>query len=336
MQLLIIKINRAAVMGIQQIEAHHIPRELAQNITQQEEIAQRFAHFLIVHRDKAVMQPIAGKAAAAGRLGLGDLVLVMREHQIGTTAVNIKAVPQVFAAHSRTFDMPAGATHTPRAFPRRFTRLGGLPQGEIHRIFLLITDLHTRTCQHIIQITAGELAVIGEFLHRKINIAVYLISEAFGHQRAYQINDLLHMPGNSGVDVGRQYIQCLGVLEIRGDILLCHISRRDAFLRRTTDDLVIHVGKILHIGHIKPGIFEIPPHRIKNHDRAGITQVNIIVNRRSADVHRDLAGRSRHEIDLVALHSVVNLNSHPAHSFTASVNLFNAQFQCIFFMPAIS
>ena len=55
-----------------------------------------------------MVHPEVGEIAA-GRAGLGDLVLVVRERQLGAAAVDVERSAQVAARHRRALEVPAGA-----------------------------------------------------------------------------------------------------------------------------------------------------------------------------------------------------------------------------------
>ena len=116
-------------MRLQNEEPHDLPRILFENVRHRKEIIQRLAHLLVVDGDKAVVHPIPGEAVrtAAIRLRLGNLVLMVREDQVAAAAVEVKGLAKVLQRHRRTFNMPAGASFAPRAFPERLARLRGLP-----------------------------------------------------------------------------------------------------------------------------------------------------------------------------------------------------------------
>ena len=80
--------------------------------------------------------PIAERA-----LGLGDLVLVVREDQIGAAAVDVERLAEVAVRHRRALDVPARTPRAPGARPRRLARLRRLPQREVERALLLLVDL---------------------------------------------------------------------------------------------------------------------------------------------------------------------------------------------------
>src|SRR3546814_19880252 len=63
-------------------------------------------HLLGVHRDKAVVHPVAGeRRAMVGAAALRDLVLMVREDQVLPARVNVDRIAQMLLDHGRAFDM---------------------------------------------------------------------------------------------------------------------------------------------------------------------------------------------------------------------------------------
>src|SRR5262249_2126963 len=68
---------------------------------------------------------------------LRDLVLVVREAEVQSAAVNLERRPQQLLGHDGALDVPARAAATPRrAPPRVLPRLVRLPEREVARILL--------------------------------------------------------------------------------------------------------------------------------------------------------------------------------------------------------
>ncbi len=105
-------------------------------------------------------------------LALSDLVLVVRELQVLTTAVDVELTPKQRTGHRRAFDVPTRPTRPPGARPTRLARLGGLPQHEVERVFLGLADLHPLAGAQVVRVFAGELAVAREAAHPVIDVAV--------------------------------------------------------------------------------------------------------------------------------------------------------------------
>ena len=131
-----------------------------QHVGDREHVAQGLRHFLTGHGDPVVVHPVVGKLVTSC-MGLGNLVLVVRELQIEAAAVNIKLAAQVVGGHSRALQVPAGAAPTPRGGPGRLARLGGLPQRKILRAAL--TFGFRLALLHILDAITGQRTVIRTF-----------------------------------------------------------------------------------------------------------------------------------------------------------------------------
>ncbi len=119
------------------------------NITNREEIAQRFGHFLIVDIDEPIMHPVMHVGLSCSSFRLRNFIFMMREEKVMTTAMNIKCITQIGHGHSRAFNMPAGTSHTPRAFPCRLSGFLRLPENKVCRVFLVGLDIQTLGSAHL-------------------------------------------------------------------------------------------------------------------------------------------------------------------------------------------
>ena len=64
------------------------------NVANGEEIAQALGHFFVVAGHKAVVHPDAGQGLTGRALALRDLIFMVRELQVGATAVDVDAITQ--------------------------------------------------------------------------------------------------------------------------------------------------------------------------------------------------------------------------------------------------
>ena len=67
----------------------------------------------------------------------------MGEEQVFSAAMDVEGLAQVFHAHRRAFDMPAGTARAPGAVPGGFARLGSFPQRKIRRVFLIAVHVYS-------------------------------------------------------------------------------------------------------------------------------------------------------------------------------------------------
>ena len=132
-----------------------------------DEVAERLAHLLFAHLHPGVVEPVADERHGAGvRLGLGDLVLVVREDEVLAAAVDIDLLAEVLQRHRRALDVPAGAALAPRAVPRRLAGLGALPEREVGGVLLLLAGLDARAGEQRILRAVRELAVVASWRTR--------------------------------------------------------------------------------------------------------------------------------------------------------------------------
>ena len=78
------------------------------------------------------MHPVPREGVARGGLRLGDLVLMVREHQVLAAGVQVEALAQDGGGHGGALDVPAGPAGTDGGVPVRLLAtfrgwLHGLP-----------------------------------------------------------------------------------------------------------------------------------------------------------------------------------------------------------------
>ena len=245
------EVDGAAVMLAQQEKAQGLGQIASQDVADGLEVAQRLGHLFGIDLHEAVMHPETGKLAAAGGFGLGDLVLMMGENEILTTAMDVQR--QIFLAHGRAFDMPAGTAFAPGAFPERFAGLGRLPQGKVQRILLFFTGSHAGTGLQFVQAATGELAVRRIGTHAEVHVAGrHGIGLALGDKLGTEILHLLDVSGGAGLVIGTHHVQAIHVFMEGVDIGLSHFPPVTIFLIGAPDDLVVHVSEVADKGHIQP------------------------------------------------------------------------------------
>src|SRR6516165_12122455 len=96
------------------------------------------------------MQPIPRELVAAmGADALGNLVLMVRENQIETAAMNVESLAEFGLAHRRAFDVPARSAAPPRAVPAGHVLARRLPQHEVARVLFVRRNFDTGAGDHI-------------------------------------------------------------------------------------------------------------------------------------------------------------------------------------------
>ena len=269
-----------------------------------EEVAERLAHLLVVDVDKAVMQPVVDELAAVGGLRLGNLILMVREGEVAAAAVDVDRLSEVAVGHGRALNVPAGAALAPRRVPGRLTGFGGLPEREVERVLLDVVDVDARAGLQIFDRLVAELAVVLEVQRAVVHVTVDLIGVALVDERRDDVDDLLDVFGRLRVHGRLADAERVCVGEVLGDVFFRNFLARDALFVGALDDLVVHVGEVLHKRHLVAAVLQIAAQHVKHDDRARIADVDVVIHRRAAGVHAHLAGLDRHELFLLHGHGV--------------------------------
>jgi hypothetical protein len=302
-------------MRTQDEEADHFTVVVLEDVADGEEVAERLRHLLVVDLHEAVVQPITHEAGGAvgeqRAVALGDLVLVMRELQIGAAAVDVELPPEQVGRHRRALDMPARATAAERRRPAhllRLFRLGRLPQHEVEGIQFAAGHRHPLAGTQVVERLAAEAPVAGELAHGEDHVAVFgrvgvaVVLQALDHSQ-----HLRHILGGARFGVGTCNAERRLVLMHRLDETAGQRRDRLAVLHGSTDDLVLDVGDVANVGHAIAAGPQPALDRIEGDEHAGVAHMAIVVDRHAADVHANLPGLQRDEGFLAAGQRVVEL-----------------------------
>ena len=259
------------------------------HIPHRKEVVQALGHFLIVHIDKAVVHPVAGKGAAVGALALGDLIFMVGEYQVLTAAMQVDGLAQVGTAHGAALDVPAGAAHSIGAFPGRLAGLGCLPDSKVRRVLLQVV-LHAAAqlpvaALQVIQLQMAELAVLGVALDPEVNIPILChIRMTRLHQVGHDGQDLRDMLGGAGLYGGCQAVQTSSILEILGLKALSHLLHGSAFFLALRNELIINIRDIGHILHLCAPVLQVTAQGVEHDQRPCVANVDIVVDGGAADI----------------------------------------------------
>ena len=292
-------VQRAAVVAAHDEEAHGFGVVLLKHVADSEEVAQALGHLLVVHVDEAVVHPGPGEGLARGALALGDFVLVVRKGQVGTAAVDVKALAQQRAAHGRALDMPAGPALAIGAGPFHLGRLlglGALPEHEVERIELAVLHRHALAGVQLVERLARQPAIARELAHRVVHVATRgLVGQALVLKALDQAQHLRHIFGGARLVRGALYAQRVGVLVQGVDHAIRQAADGLAVLHGAADDLVVNIGDVAHIGHGQTRGAQPALHHVKGNHRARMAQVTQVIHGHAADIHAHMAGFERNK-----------------------------------------
>ena len=215
---------------------------------------------------------------------------MMREGEVGSTAVDVDRHAQIAMHHGGALGVPAGTTLAPWGIPHGLAGLSGLPQGKVERVALVLVFLDARAHHQIVDIAARDLAIGGIAAHGKVHIAVIgsigvtLLDQGLDH--ADHGADLF---GRTRANIGIEHVGGAHNADELVGKLACHLGSSATLLVGALDDLVVHVGKILREGHLIALGHEPATNDVEANKGAGVADVDIVVDGGAAHVHADLA-----------------------------------------------
>ena len=210
--------------------------------------------------------------------------------------------------------MPAGTAIAPRRLPVGLSVLLRLPENEVQRVSFLILSRHGNAAHvelEIVQILVGKLSVVRILANREVHGSVtHDIGKALVDQTLNHVNHSVNFLRRLRMRGRGLHIQVCHILPALPDIALGDHRGIDALFVCFLNDLVIHIGKIGDVVDLISLVFKIPANCIKYDHRSRISDVNQIVNGRSADIHADLSLFNRLEFLEPFGFGVVNFNPH--------------------------
>ena len=116
------------------------------------------------------------------------------------------------------------------------------------------------------------------------------------------------MLGRARMNGGRMDSQGQGVFEVLVDKAVAQFLDGDALLVGALDHLIVDVGKVLAERNVVTSVFEVAAQCIKSYERAGISQVEVVIYRRAASVELDFALLHRDEFFFHSCQRIKNLH----------------------------
>ena len=260
---LVREVDRLAPVRGHEEEQDDVAPPGVEHVAQRDVVAERLRHLLAGEAEHSVLRPDA-RELVSERARLRELVLVVREDEVETAAVDLECRPEGVLRHRRTLDVPARPAAPPGRVPRRvLARLVRLPEREVARVLLqrvrlLLLDLFRPL--------AGEPTVLRVARDGEVDVALDRVCEV-------------------ALD------QLLDELDDGGDRL------RGTLIRRSLVDPVVDVGDVVDERRF---VAAVPQPRAQPHakdERARVADVRALVHGRPAEVHPDRPGRRRQLVE---------------------------------------
>ena len=259
-----------------------------------------------MHPEPGELSPLMG----AGRLG--QLVLVVREDQIDTAAVDVDRQAENLFDHRRALAVPAGPSVAPGRGPTRLMRLRRLPKHEVGGMALVGGHLDAGPGDHVVEAATRQLAVVLGRLGIEQHMALGLVGAALGDQVGDGLDHLLDEVGGLGLVRRAQGAERVHVFQIGLEKALGDDADLDAFIGGLLVDLVVDVGDVAGIDNLVLAIemAQQTEQHIEDHHGPGIADMGVAVDRGTADIHRHPLVVGGFEGPLLAGHGVVQLEGH--------------------------
>ena len=277
-------------MGVQEEEAQGVGRVLFEGLAQRDDVAQGLAHLLVAQFDHTVVHPeLRHRRIAGARLGLGDLVFVVRKDEILSAAVDVDVLSEVLRRHGAALDVPSRPSLAPGAVPRGFAGLLCFPQGEVEAVPLPLIYLDTRADAQAFDVTSAQPAVAGVAADVEVDVALRLVGDLIVDHGLDHLDDLGDLLGGSGVEVGGKDVESLHLIEIEADVALCQVVDGFAFRDGAVDHLVVYIGEVFDELDLVAAELQVAPEHVEDDRPHGVSDVGLGVGREAADVHADHA-----------------------------------------------
>ena len=154
------------------------------------------------------MHPVINRLFSGKRFVLRYFVFVVNGNRVYAAGVQIEHFAEIFSAHCATFDMPAGITHTPRAFPlHNVVLIRFFPKRKIRRVAFFAVFFHACACFFFVDGLSRQFTVRGEFGYVEVNSVAYFVSVAFFEQFLYEFYHFRDMLGRFCDYFGFAYVK---------------------------------------------------------------------------------------------------------------------------------
>src|SRR5262249_53103428 len=306
------------MVGAAEQKAPHCQRIVAgvQQVAQRGEAACTLGHLASGRVGKVLeMDPETGEREAGCGLGLGELVLVVREQKIDAPGMDVERLTQILHGHRGALDVPAGPSPPERGVPGRsdafVLRLRPLPESEVsRRLLVVLVRGHSGTWPQAGAVEVGEAAIGRKARNAEVDVAVSLVRIAAGQQPVDQSHHLLYMPGRAWIDLGVLGPQQAHVLE--EDLLPSarELADADAGQVCLLDDSIVDVGDVQDVDEPVATYGQMPSQQVVQEVGAIVAQVRVVPDRGTTGVHTHDACFERTDLLFAARQCVVQSQRH--------------------------
>ena len=173
-----------------------------------------------------------------------------------------------------------GRPCSPRRRPRRLTRLGRLPEREVHRAALGVVDVDPRTGRlaQLLDRAVRQRAVAVEGLDREVHaLPGHLVRMTRLDELADEREHALDVLGGTRAVVGIAHVQLVHLVGVDALELGRDLGLGPPFTCGSGDDLVLDVGDVAHVGDVEPGPLQVAADGVERDRGARVADVRRVV-----------------------------------------------------------
>ncbi len=207
--------------------------------------------------------------------------------------------PQIFGAHGRAFEVPAGKTFAPGRAPAHdvFGRCLH-PDGEVGGVpfFALVFEVVARFGHEFLHVAPGKAAVNACFFNKFERIEIH---GTIGFVAVPVFEYVLHhfylfryVAGSARLDAGRQGVENAHHFVETHGVFLSHFHGfqllQTGALEHTVFAVVqqvAYIGDVANVAHAIADVLQVAVNDIETDKSAAVAEVNVVINRRAAHIH---------------------------------------------------
>ncbi len=269
---------------------------------------------MIIDHEVFAVKPVVHEGLSGCSFALGDFVFVVGEDVVNTTRMDVEMWAKVFHAHGGAFDVPAGSTLAPWAWPTDIAVIfvPAFPEGEVGCLFFIVfVGLDADTSDLFFDFDVGEFAVLREFANREVDAAVVsLVGESFVKEFLDEFDHFVDVLGGGRIVFGRLDAKGFKVLKECLFVFAGKLFEWDACGPRVTDGFIIHIGEVHNLGDVIAAVLKRPAQDIFERIGAEVTDVGIVVDGRATSIHTDIGWIDRFEFLDGACEGIIKLEWH--------------------------
>src|SRR3989338_1015417 len=257
------------------------------NVGKYKEIFFRLRHFFVVHVDEAVVHPEADKLLSCNSFRLSFLIRVVGKHEIDPAGVDVYCFSKVFHRHSRTFNMPAGASFAESGLPTHIAviRCVEFPKREILRLlFIVFVVSHARfRALGFCQLCEGAIALcLG---NTKIDAIIRSVGNILCKERLNECDHFRNMLSSPRGYSRAEDIHFLYVAEKDLLVFSCEFIQGNTGCLAPADTFFINIGDVHYLLNIEAKCGKYSTEYVGKNKSPDVSDMDVVVDRRAAVIH---------------------------------------------------